>query len=309
MILSWIQILIGIAITIVLIILAMVVVHSDFSTWRRSVSDRRNNRLGENPKKPVVIVDGMLQTAQMSNRRFVTVPNVESPFAVAQLPKTVNRYGGSQFSYSWWIKLTDVSVQNIAKKIIFIRGDPKKYPLQKVDVNTGETVSSLDYQTHIVKCPLVRFGRSYKEIVLELNTTQDIEQRFVTDVNDPRTAKLMSLVPGRWTMMTFVVQDNVPIDDFERGIMTHIYFNDTLVTRRSAQGALKTNTGDLCFFPGGNPIEGGYISEFIYTSWAMTDTEISERFRAGPKLKCSTACGVSEKKGYDQPVILPSDDL
>jgi hypothetical protein len=227
--------------------------------------------------KGVFIVKGVGDARMLQKRSF----NTFNPGAPNYLPlaRSVNRWGGAQFTYTLWMKLTNPDAA--AGKTILLRGNPQRYPLRKVDTQIGYDITAANvlpdgYTTVVVKQPLLRFGKTYDEFVLECNTTQDIEQTF-TVASSPNVSKL---IPGRWVMLTAVLEDNVPIDDFETGIQARVYVNDALVLRDVARGALRLNDSDLHLLPG-DLLDGAYFANVQYISKALTDVEVADLYAKG----------------------------
>lgn len=288
------QVAVGAAITMALFVMAYTIV-GDGGTSE------------PNPNKPVEILSGVTDMSSLRSKRFATDANaVPTPNPIVHLPASVNRLGGAQFSYTWWMKLSDVSPHNVAQKTLFLRGDPRRYPLRKVDVSSGESMLPSSYTTQIVKAPLVRFGRTHEELIVDINTTLDLEQSFTTAFGaSDMGRKHLQLMTGRWVMFTIVFQDHVPIDDFEDGILMQMYVNDVTLVRKTARGALRLNNGDMCFLPNDEAIRGGFLADFAYYPWALSRKEIQQRFRKGPSKGCTRA--LQPRETTERALILADD--
>ena len=207
------------------------------------------------------------------------------------LPRSVNKYGGAQYCYSFWLKANDCTPQNVANVVLFCRGgerDPgtgalKQYALQKYDLKNGNSpLHSASYTTPLIKAPLFAFGESYRSFVLEFNTSENVEQRFVSEDAWTGPAKAaVDAIPGRWTMFTIVVEDNLPPAMFEDRIRYRLYINDVLVTTATAPGALISNDGDLHIFPNLKPLANALVADLKYMPWAPSDEEIVRMFQRG----------------------------
>lgn len=234
---------------------------------------------GGNAKTPVWIIRGIADSRALHQRSINTF-NPQAP-NYRQLPRSVNRFGGAQFSYVCWMKLSNTDRENVAGKTILLRGDPKPYPLTKIDRTQNNTqVTPTGYKTSIVKCPSIKFGSSINKFVIECNTTNDVEQTFVAARHDTNK-HVFDLIPGRWVMLTVVLEDNIPIDDFENGIRARMFLNGELVMQQSAFGALRINNGDLHLLPNQNLIEGALFANVRYYPWALTGSEVSNLFAKG----------------------------
>lgn len=232
--------------------------------------------------KPVWVVEGVADARSLHQRSWDTFNPMMPNYL--PLPRSVNRKGGAQFSYTFWMKLTDTDDATVAGKVLFMRGDAKKYALQKFENAAGSAVSPLttdNYTTQIVKAPLVRFGSTYRDVVLECNTTNDIEQRFAPTALTREQNEILAMVPGRWAMYTFVLEDNVPIDDFENGIVAKTYINDVLFHRQTARGALRQNPGPFHVLPNADLLQGAFLGNIMYVPFAMTSEEVGWLYAKG----------------------------
>lgn len=231
------------------------------------------------------IVDGYVDCASALNMRFNTY-NPESKAYLA-MPRSVNRKGGAQFSYSFWLYLDDVSDENIKNKVLFCKGDPRAYEYKVV--NKADSVILDSGKAQIVKCPLVRFGQNYKEMVVEFNTTEKVDERMVimnnVSENDSAVRRnAMSLTPHYWVMFTYVFEDNVPINDFENGTAIKFYINDTLYQLHRSKSTLKQNNGDMVVLPddSGVGIKSARIGDLYYHNYALDDIKVKELYTRGP---------------------------
>lgn len=295
---------------VVQILIGAVSVALLFIISRLIVSHQQSTYPGD-PTKSVTIVKGVADGRQLHRRTIPTAPTSSSPSHFIALPPTVNRYGGSQMCFTWWMKLKNVDESNIAGKVLFMRGDEREYPLQKFDISSGSSQLPSDYRTRIVKAPLVRFGSNYRELIIECNTADNVEQMFAsTEFDENKQHRdYLDMLPGRWVMWTFILEDNVPIDDFEAGIVMRLYLNDTLFMRKTAKGALRLNEGSLHLCPNSDMIQGLEISNLTFVPWAMSDRDIQSRFRQGvrPKGGSSMCSADSVGMGDGQILVLPTD--
>jgi len=231
------------------------------------------------------IVDGYIDCASGINMRFNT-SNPESKAYLA-MPRSVNRKGGAQFSYSFWLYLDDVIDENIKNKVLFCKGDTRRYEYKVV--NKADNVILDKGKAQIVKCPLVRFGKNYKEMIVEFNTTDQFDERMVimNNVSESDSAvrrNAMSLTPHYWVMFTFVFEDNVPINDFENGVAIKFFINDTLYQHHRVKSTLKQNNGDMMVLPDENGvgIKSARICDLCYHNYSLDDLKVKDLYTRGP---------------------------
>lgn len=237
----------------------------------------------KNVVSPIFV--GWIDTNSFTNKSF----NTHNQFArnYVNLPHSVNKMGGSQFSYTVWIKLTDVSAQNTADKVLFIQGDAKQYVYQTKETKRtgfGPEKASKNNYGYVVKSPMVKFGDDAGDLIVEFNTSVDFNARAeikrVPSQDLSVRHNVFSLIPGNWAMMTFVFEDDKLYSNPEDGIKFTFYLNDTLYHTQRFKGALRLNNGDLTLLPSG-PIQGGYLSDLTYYNHALGVDEISKVYTRG----------------------------
>ena len=117
---SWIgivvQVLIGLLLVFFFYLIARAVLKMD------NVDDNNINAV---KKKSVEVIDGVSDSSQLAIASF----NTMLPFNKHYIPIThsLNIKGGAQFTYSLWINTANADDASVANKVIFMRGDKKKY--------------------------------------------------------------------------------------------------------------------------------------------------------------------------------------
>jgi hypothetical protein len=136
---------------------------------------------------------------------------------------------------------------------------------------------------------MLSFGANPLDFVVSFNTLNSIrEQLSVSNIrSDDSTYRknLLSLYGNTWVCITIVFEDNMPINDFENGVVVKFYVNDILYVSGKYSSALKQNNGDVVFFPDSVGIPSLKMSNFAYFNYALSDTEIKAIVRAGPNVK------------------------
>lgn len=239
----------------------------------------KNEDIIEDPTKLIkqLIIPGWVETKGFTDKAFNTYNRFAKNYK--KLPKSSNKFGGAQFTYTLWTKFNNVSAENLAGKVLFLQGDKKKYPYTETIYN--KATAKTDY---LVKCPLVKFGNNSNELIVEFNTTKDITETAVISrvqsSDETLRHNIFSLTPGKWTMMTFVFQDDKRYGDPENGIIFSFYLNDVLYSTQRFTGALRLNQGDLNILPGSS-IQDGYISDLTYHNYALNPNEITKLVSMG----------------------------
>lgn len=245
----------------------------------------------DDPTKLVAtkLFTGWVETASFTDKAF----NIHNPFALnyRKMPHSVNRMGGAQFSYTMWIKLNDVSASNTADHILFLQGDQQQYNYHTSQVKSSGFSSDnieKDHLDYLVKCPLVKFGDSADNLIVEFNTTRDISAR--AEINRIKSAdetirhNVFSLMPGNWSLMTFIFEDDRRYNEHEDGVIFTFYLNNVLYHTQRYKGALRLNKGDLHILPTGtsqSPMTGGYLDDLTYYNYALNLNDINKLVTAG----------------------------
>lgn len=218
----------------------------------------------------VVILGGYVSTRSFFNKKFNTYNPLSTNYV--ELPRSVNRLGGAQFSYSVWVRFDDVSQSNLNGKILFSLGDQEMYEMTKE--SNGTTQKIID---HAIKCPIVKFGPNGKDVVVEVNTTTEITQRAVIparrSMDETLRHNVFSLIPSKFVLWTFVFKDDIlPGYTHESGCIFQMYVNDFLYYTQRFNGTLRLNRGVLAIHPlvgSDKAIDAGYISDLRYYNWAL----------------------------------------
>lgn len=249
-------------------------------------------------KEITSIVDGYAGPSVLKNMSFNTVnPYVQD---YARINKSVNKMGGASFTYQYWMKVEDASDELFKDRIIMLKGDPRKYNLAYYNPPTNATnqykLKSIMSPNYYVCCPMISFGNSYRELKVTFNTNNDMLTQIYIRMDpdgDPTSKKnLLSMMPTRWLMFTFVFEDNYSYtDSSENGIKFTLYVNDIPYWNESASRSpalrynyLKQNDGDICFVPDIGTAAADFftIGNVKYYNYAASQSEIASAFNAGP---------------------------
>lgn len=257
------QVVVGLVIVMCIYALSLWIIQRD-----QLVSDV--NTLRE-PRMHVKVLDGYSTGHSLANRSWSTINQDSANFV--SLKRSFNRRGGAQFSYSFWMQISNTTDENIGTRTILLRGDNTMYKWAR-QTSSSSSFPNVDSMTHtytfsdvLVKCPRIRFGGSYGTFVVELNTLADPDAKVLITSNSAPTFdnklvpmdqaerdpslryNALSLTRGRWAMYTFTFEDHVAINDFEDGIIVRFYLNDTLYHSQALRSSLRQNYGDLYLMP------------------------------------------------------------
>lgn len=253
------------------------------------------NQVGQSEK--TVVLDGWVLAAAYKDRRYIT-NNPALPNYV-RIPKSINRQEGSQFSYSFWLNIADTTPANVANKVLLLKGDPTPYTVTAKQAIGSVPSLANDPKLYsstgpLIKCPMIRFGKTFSDVVIEINTVKDVA--YSLSVSGDRSAhspagrmNLTSLLPGGWYMITLTVEDNYAPGLPENGIRVRFFINDTLYREETGSSnptlrnnAVKQNDAPLWLFPGSS-ISGTRMANLAYFNRALNDMEVQSLFAAGFK--------------------------
>ena len=198
------------------------------------------------------------------------------------LPISINRSGGVELSYTFWLKIGENS-SNLMDKIIFMRGLNKTYKVNDIKMNKINDIND-NINDILVKCPLVKFGNSSADIehlVIQFNTLKNPHNEVKLNLNVMKILKSSKNHP-RYYLITITFQDDVTIDGTERGLLLNVYVNDSMVKSHTVQNdALKINTGDFYYNPSLSQNDDTYIGDLSYHNFALKYQDIHTIFKKG----------------------------
>lgn len=281
------QILAALVIVFVLYIITLLVLNTDSLVV---LTDARVKQ-----KEKIPIFKGTTSVNRLSGKQYNTI----APFApnFKKIAKSLNSYGGAQFSYQFWMKINDTSPKHYEDVVILLKGDNTKYKTALYDPITSKKIQGSEKQEdYVIKCPCIKFGSSYQNLIIEFNTNNTPDSRMSVDLqknDDANTNKknLLSLLPYNWYLITYVLEDNYSSAIVsENGISVTLYVNDfpymlsTAATDPTLKNNyLKINDGDLYLFPNLNTSsEFMNLADMKYYNYALTQTQISKTYTAGP---------------------------
>lgn len=205
-----------------------------------------------------------------------------------RLVPSMNRMGGSQFSYSFWLNFGGALDDSITGKTLFLRGDKRLY------APTVRGPDDLAFERYFkdapegrditVACPRVYF-KAANMLGVQINTDRDLI--FEAEVGTPYANQelrqnLLSLIPRHWALITIVFEDNIPINDFENGVAIKTYVNDLLYDTSVAPGAMRQNNGPFHVLMAEQWPPESRMSDLIYYNYALSDNDVRKLYNKGP---------------------------
>lgn len=274
------QIVVGLLVLYIIYIVSLVALRSDKLGM--------DTALDMNKKQMVTILEGYAESSQISGLRGIFNTAVETAYDYVPIRPSVNLKGGAQFTYSLWMYAggEDYVGSGYPGKTIFIKGDSTMYNFKVYQpANSAVATPKRDVVSY---CPMLVFGANRMEFTIRFNTLHNMDERFeikrLATANSVMRHNVMSLFEKKWVMLTMSFEDNMPINDFENGILIKFYVNDVLYQTGRFKSALKQNSGNLYTFPNGT-VTDCRISNFNYFNYAVTPDEVRRLAERGPSDK------------------------
>jgi hypothetical protein len=282
------QVFVGLVVAWLIYIIALRVMKID-----KLVIDTKFTNTGHTKVK---VIEGFVDSATSLN--FNTLMPVANNFVPIQ--PSVNTKGGAQFSYSFWLhKDTNADV---AGKVIFLKGDNKKYNFTIRDNTNSKAPIVERLNETMVFCPMIKYSADGNGYEIEFNTLNRYDEKVsvnkVTSADNAYRNNLLTTLNATWHLISVSFEDNIPINDFESGIAARVYINDVLYKTGRIPSALKQNHGDLYLFPNDkNPMTGVKVSDFTYYNYVLSEDDIRQISQAGATTSYSslTSIGNSNK--------------
>ena len=237
------------------------------------------------------IFKGWISAVSFTNRTY----NSFNEFSInyRDMPRSVNRANGAQFSFSVWTRFDDTSTINLKNKVLFLYGDPNKYTITRTikehDEHGGQ-VHSETITDYVIKCPLVTFSEDGTSLNVQFNTNENIQSTVIVEkvrsLNEARRHNVMSMMPGKWALWSFVFSEDLNkgvSGEGDAGIKFQMYINDFLHHTEKIKGSLRLNKGFVSILP--EPINHAFMADFSYHNWALVQQDVVNIVKKGVSSK------------------------
>lgn len=274
------QVLVGLLISYLLYLISLRVVKSD-----KLVID---DKFDTGKKTGVSIVDGFIDAAKTGVRFNTDVPYLPN---YVPIKPSVNIKGGAQFTYSFWIFMgPGVTDANASYQTIFLKGSNARYDFT-IDDNILKTQKVMSKE-RMVHCPMFRFGSNAKSFEVVFNTLNRYDETLsiesLSSEDSMYRNNLLQMLNNQWIMISISFEDNIPINEFENGVIVKFHVNETLYKVGRFTSALKQNFGDLYLFPNEVPLADVKLSNMIYYNYVVSDSEVRNLYAKGPNTSTSS---------------------
>lgn len=241
------------------------------------------------------ITNRQMTSASLSKSKFNTVFPFKNDYL--KIANSVNGTTGTQFTYQFWMKVNKTNEKAFQDLVILLKGDNRKYGANFYDPQTLKLIPYLRQDAdYFIKCPLIKFTDSYKNLAVEFNTTKhpNVTIPINLDGIDPKQNRknLLTLLPLEWFLFTFVFEENYSVKDgIENGIRFTFYLNDLPIAISTGStdlmlldNSLRLNDGDLYLFPNYQSDDNLLTMDGMkYYNYAKTDSDVKSDFNRGRK--------------------------
>ena len=241
------------------------------------------------PKESIYITKGVCNLVQ--GKEEIHTYDFRNSMYV-DLKPSVNRIGGNQFTYSFWLRRN--RLEGLDNKILFFRGTNlkendhargelySKLERQNVDTLEREVVPDERSNERFIKCPLVRFVNNGLRV--EFNTLKNPHMSVELDAEIFGLLKSSKKNP-KYNLITISFQDNFDFGGRERGVKVEVFIDDALVKTSSFENnSLRMNNGKIILFANDiskNENTDADFAELMYHNYAMTIYDVEALYNRG----------------------------
>lgn len=209
------------------------------------------------------------------------------------LPAAINRTGGIEFSYSFWVKLGNLKRDNV----IFVKGtNPTTGGLtHKFSKITDETGKETSANKHLIRCPMVKMSNEHMTVSFNTSRKVDNEVKFEIDKNK---LMLSSEDNPRWFMLSVCFREGDFTTDYglkTKGVILNMYLNEQHVKTHFVENdSLRLNTGDIYVFPDPESAteSTSKAGNFVYHNFALGHEDVQRLWASGLD---TSGCAVAAK--------------
>jgi hypothetical protein len=246
-------------------------------------------------KEETNITNQQTTSASLSKLKYNTIFPFKNDYL--KIANSVNGTTGTQFTYQFWMKVNKTNERAFEDLVILLKGDNRKFGANFYDPQTLKLIPYLKQDAdYFIKCPLIKFTDSYKNLSVEFNTTKhpNVSIPIKLDGIDPNQKRknILTLLPLEWFLFTFVFEENYSVKDgIENGIRFTFYLNDLPIAISTGStdlmlldNSLRLNDGDLYLFPNYQSDDNLLTMDGMkYFNYAKTDSDVKSDFNRGRK--------------------------
>lgn len=180
---------------------------------------------------------------------------------------------GQEFTFSFWIYLSDVQQASSSNKLLFVRD---------ISTNVGSSVSAM-------ASPIIMIGGKSNTMYFAYSTSATSSGRpySLNDITDPSkktnhvVAKVDYVPLQRWIHYAAVTRDNSVTIFMDGDVYSIVTTNDIKVAPNQPRPVMRGTSGDGVI---GNPTNtiNGFMGKFEFYNYALSQRQIQNMYKAGP---------------------------
>jgi hypothetical protein len=223
--------------------------------------------------------------------RAVINTSKKSKTDYVDVPHSMNKLSGIEFSYSFWMKLHDPTPQILFMKGIY-QDDTSNPGLSDAKIYNKDTLESTEHtkinddingtnHEQLVKCPLIRFDPT-KQLIISFNSKRKIHNQISFDYEDILNSSQNN---PRWFLFSMVFREGPFTTEYglnTQGIVVDLYVNEQHVKSKFIENdSLKLNEGNIHIFPEAKESTDNTFGDLNYHNFALSVTDVEKIWKKG----------------------------
>jgi hypothetical protein len=179
---------------------------------------------------------------------------------------------GQEFSYSFWIYLSEIYENSTSNKLIFARG------------NSTNAFSTVDANTN----PIIMLDKATNSMYFALSTSSSTASRNFTlneitasnSTTNHMVAKVDYVPLQRWVHFVMQVKDNI-MTIFIDGDIYSITTTNDIKSVTGVRPLVRSTAGEGVIGDPNNPVKG-FLGKFEFYNYALSHKNIQAIYKSGP---------------------------
>lgn len=213
--------------------------------------------------------------------------SVKTKSNYVNVPESMNKEGGIEFSYSFWMKLMNSN----SGQILFTKGLYQEESTGFLDAVDGKTSQPTEHtkinnemnginHEQLVKCPLVKMTSNTLNI--SFNTLRKIHNELEYEYDN--IIKSSQNNP-RWFLFCVVFREGGFTTDYglkTKGVIVDLYVNEQHVKSKFIENdSLKLNEGNIHVFPEATDDPDNMFGDLNYHNFALNVNDVEKIWKKG----------------------------
>jgi hypothetical protein len=241
-------------------------------------------------QESILLVDGL---CDFGSSHVINTSNKDKPNFI-EMPPSMNKSGGIEFTYSFWMKLSDMRKDTV----LFLKGTNPGAGMLSEDFSKATDSDGNVTIDHVVKCPMVQV--SPEQVIVTFNSSREIHNELKFDIDSRNILQSTDSNP-RWFLFNVVFREGDFTTEYglkSNGIVVDLFINEQHVKNKFIEhDSIRLNKGDIHFFPKGSFDSDSAMGNLYYHNWAVNYDDVKKMWAAGFNDKaCTVATKVQKGK-------------